>query len=296
MERHTTRGPAATRRAVAPVRRRRRPPPDIRRHAITAVLLAFGPPLLLLLSASLRPPGLPPPAAPPLLPTHVTLAAYAEALGIGGLGRAALNSLAVCLVAVPVSVLVAAWAGFATTRLPRRAAQGVVLLSLTALMVPATALLVPRFALYRALHLTDTLVPLMAPALIATSPLYPLVYYVAFRAVPADLYETARLAGFGPWRTWWRVAMPLVRPVTVALATFTFVLTWSNFLDPLLYVYDRDHFTLPVALRSLSTLDPTDFPVFLAGAVLATLPALLVFAAAQWYMRGRTGSSEGTVT
>jgi multiple sugar transport system permease protein len=85
----------------------------------------------------------------------------------------------VAVIAVPVSVLVAAWAGFALTRLPRRTALVVAAASLVALMVPATALLVPRFAVFRALGLTDTLVPLVAPALLATSPLYVLVYYLA---------------------------------------------------------------------------------------------------------------------
>jgi multiple sugar transport system permease protein len=82
-------------------------------------------------------------------------------------------------------------------------------------------------------------------------------------------------------RTWWRVAFPLVRPVTAAMTALTFVLTWSNFLDPLVYLYDRDLFTLPLALRSLSTLDPTDFPIFLAGAVLTTVAPLVVFGLAQ---------------
>jgi multiple sugar transport system permease protein len=59
------------------------------------------------------------------------------------------------------------------------------------------------------------------------------------------------------------------------------VVTWSNFLDPLVFVYDRELFTLPLALRSLATLDSTNVPVFLAGAVLATAPALVVFALAQ---------------
>ena len=75
--------------------------------------------------------------------------------------------------------------------------------------------------------------------------------------------------------------MPLVRPVTAAVAALTFVVTWSNFLDPLVYVYDRNLHTLPLALRSLATLDATDFPIFLAGAVLVTLPAVLVFGVAQ---------------
>jgi multiple sugar transport system permease protein len=245
------------------------------------VVLLFLPPLAMLVSGSLHQPGLPPPPAPRLLPDPPSTAGYASAVEIGALGRATVNSLIVAAVAVPVSVVVAALAGFALTRLPRRTAGVVAAASLVALMVPATALLVPRFAVFRALGLTDTLLPLMASALLGTSPLYVLVYYLAFRALPTDLYDACRIQDLTPVQTWWRIAMPLVRPVTGAVAALAFVLTWSNFLDPLAYVYDRDLYTLPLALRSLSTLDPTNFPVFLAGATIATGPALLIFALAQ---------------
>ncbi|MER7893123.1 carbohydrate ABC transporter permease [Micromonospora sp. NPDC094482] len=245
------------------------------------VLVVFVPPLLLLVSGSFTEPGLPPPPTPQLVPDPVSTTGYQQAVEIGGLLRASLNSVLVAVVAVPLSVLVASLAGFALARLAPRTTGVVVAASLLALMVPATALLVPRFAIFRALGLTDTLVPLIAPALLGTSPLYVLVYYLAFRALPADLYDACLVADLSPVRTWWRMAMPLVRPVTAALTALTFVLTWSNFLDPLIYVYDRDLFTLPLALRSLSVLDPTNFPVFLAGAALATVPALLVFVLAQ---------------
>ncbi|HEU4422142.1 MAG TPA: carbohydrate ABC transporter permease [Pilimelia sp.] len=246
-----------------------------------AVILVFVPPLLLLVSGSLREPGLPPPPTPELVPDPISTEGYRQAVAIGGLVRATVNSIIVAAIAVPVSVLVASLAGFALTRLPRRLAGAVVLASLVALMLPATALLVPRFAMFRAVGLTDTLGALVAPALLGTSPLYPLVYYLAFRALPADLFDACRIEDMSPLQTWWRVGMPLVRPVTAAIAALTFVLTWSNFLDPLVYVYDRNLFTLPLALRSLATLDPTNFPVFLAGAVIATVPALVVFGLAQ---------------
>lgn len=250
--------------------------------ALAAAVL-FCLPLLLLVSASLRPSGTPPPPTPELLPDPATTAGYAEAVELGGLGRAALNSVLVAVVAVPLSTLVASWAGFALTRLPSRWRTVLLGATLVALMVPVTALLVPRFTLYRQLGLTDTLLPLVAPALIATSPFYVLVFYLAFRALPRDLYDASLLADLSPLRTWWRVGVPLVRPVTVAVAALTFVLCWSNFLEALVYVYDRDLLTLPLALRSLSTLDPADYPVLLAGSVLATVPALLLFGVAQRY-------------
>jgi multiple sugar transport system permease protein len=245
------------------------------------VVLVFVPPLLLLVAGSLHEPGAPPPPTPQLAPEPVSTAGYPQALELGGLVRATVNSLLVAAVAVPLSVLVASLAGFALTLLPRRTAGAVALASLVALMLPATALLVPRVAMFRSLGLTDTLGPLVAPALLGTSPLYPLVYYLAFRALPADLIDACRIEDLSPLQMWWRVALPLVRPVTAAVAALTFVLTWSNFLDPLVYVYDRNLYTLPLALRSLATVDRTDFPVFLAGAVLATLPALVVFGLAQ---------------
>ncbi len=245
------------------------------------VVAIFVPPLLLLVTGSLRQPGLPPPLTPELVPDPLVTGNYAEAVDLGGLLRATANSILVAALAVPLSVAVASLAGFALTQLPARLSRAVIAASLVALMVPVTALLVPRFAVFRVLGLTDGFVPLVAPALIATSPLYALVYYVAFRALPRDLYDACRLEDLSPLRTWWTVAMPLVRPVTAAIAALSFVLTWSNFLDPLTYIYDRDLFTLPLALRSLSTLDPTNYPLFLAGAVVATVPALLVFGLAQ---------------
>ncbi len=245
------------------------------------VLVAFVPPLLLLVSGSLHQPGRPPPPTPDLVPDPTSLDGYRNAIEIGGLIRATANSLVVAAVAVPASVIVASLAGFALVHLTRRATGLVVGATLLALMVPATVLLVPRFALFRWLGLTNALVPLMAPALLATSPLYVLVYYLAFRALPRDLYDACRVEDLTLVQTWWRVGMPLVRPITAAVAVLAFVLTWSNFLDPLVYLYDRDRFTAPLALRSLATLDPTDFPIFLAGAVLATIPALVVFGLAQ---------------
>lgn len=245
----------------------------------TAVICVFLPPLLLLVAGSLRQPGLAPPPTPELIPDPISGRGYAAALP--ALVRAAGNSLLVCVIAVPVSVLVSALAGFALARSSRGVVTAVAVLSLVALMIPATALLVPRFAIFSTLGLTNTLAPLVAPALIGTSPMYPLIYYVAFRRLPAHLWDVCALADLSPIQVWWRVAMPLTKHVTAAIAALTYILTWSNFLDPLIYTYDSRLATLPLALRSLATLDPADAPIFLAGAALATLPALAVFWVAQ---------------
>lgn len=252
-------------------------------RAAAAALLAFAfaLPLLFMVSGSLRDPAAPPPTSFELAPDPLGVDAYGDAFALVDLGRQLLNSVLVAALAVPLSVLVAAWAGFAIARLPRRARVALVAASLAALVVPLTALLVPRFALYSSLGVTDTWLPLVAPALIGTSPLYVLLYAWAFSRLPRELYDACAIEGLTPWRVWRRIAMPLVRPVTAAVAALAFVTSWSSFLEPLVYLFDADLYTLPLGLRQLAALDRTDYPVFLAGAVVATLPVLAAFFVAQ---------------
>jgi multiple sugar transport system permease protein len=247
------------------------------------VTVLFVAPLVLMLSGSLRQAGLPPPRVPELIPSPLAFENYSRAFELVDIPRYALNSLIVAAIAVPLSVLVASWAGFAMARLPRREANALVAVSLIALMVPLTALLVPRFTLFRALGLTDTYVPLVAPALLGMSPFYVLLYYWAFRRVPPELFDAARLEGLSAFAAWRRVAMPLVRPVTVAVAVLAFTVSWSNFLDPLIYLYDERLFTLPLGLKSLAQLDRLNFPLLLAGAVAATAPVVAAFIFVQRY-------------
>lgn len=248
--------------------------------AIVAVV-AF--PSAFLIAGSLRQPGLPPPLTPELVPDPVVFGNYERAADLVGLGRAALNSFLVAALTAPLSVLVASWAGFALVLIRARVRTAILAASLLALMVPLTALLVPRFALYRSLGFVNTFVPLVAPALVATSPIYVLVFFVAFRRLPPELYDACRLEAASPFQIWRRVGMPLVRPVAVAIGLLAFVLSWGNFLDPLVYLHDRELFTLPLALRSLAQLDPTNYPLLLAGSVIATAPVIVVFLVAQRY-------------
>ena len=262
-------------------------------RTVGAVLVAtvFLLPLVFLVTGSLRRSGEPPPRTPELLPDPLVLGNYGRAFELVDLGRYTLNSLLVAALVVPLSVLVASWAGFALAHLRGRVVRFAVAASLITLMVPVTALLVPRFAVFSRLGLTDTYVPLVAAALIGTSPLYVLVYAWAFRRLPRELYEACRLEGMGPFAVWRRMAMPLVRPVTAGIAVLAFVVSWGNFLDPLVYLFDADLYTLPLGLRSLSLIDRTELPVLLAGAVVATVPVVVVFLVAQrWFLHEYRGA------
>jgi multiple sugar transport system permease protein len=249
--------------------------------AALAVSLIFLAPLGYLLFGAFREPGLPRPDGLVLWPTEPSLAGFDRAFTIVELGRELLNSTLIAAVAVPITVLTASWAGFAMTRLPRRPRRVLVGASLLALMVPLSALWVPRFVIFRELSLTDTYVPLIAPAIMGTTPFYVLLFYWSYRRIPPDLVDAARLEGLGPLAVWRRVASPLVRPTTFAVGTLAFLFYWSNFVDPLLYLNTPSKFTLPLGLSTLKGLAPSDFPVLLAAALVATVPVLIGFALVQ---------------
>jgi multiple sugar transport system permease protein len=247
----------------------------------TLVALVFLLPLWFMLSGSLRVPGTAPPRTPELIPSPSSTRSYELAFDHVNLARHTVNSLAVAALTVPPAVLFASWAGFGLLLVAGRARVILIGLSFAALMVPVTALLVPRFTLFRWLGLTDTWAPLVAPALMGLSPFYVLLFYWSFRRLPGELFEAAQLEGMSPLSMWRRLAMPLVRPVTVAIALLAFIASWGNFLDPLIYLFDPNLYTLPLGLRSLAVLDRTNYPVLLAGAVVATVPVVVAFVVAQ---------------
>jgi len=252
------------------------------RAAGASLLVAlFALPLAVMALGALHAPGEPPPVGLELVPSSPSLAGFERAFDLVPLGRQLLNSLTVVAIAVPLTVACASLAGFAMTRLPRGWHGLAIGFTLVCLTVPASALWVPRFAIFRTLGVLDSYVPLIAPALVGTSPLLVLLCYWSARAIPRDLIDAARLAGLGPLRVWWRVVLPLTRPTALAVAALAFVAHWGNFIEPLLYLFDTAKATLPIGLSSLRQLGPTDAPVLLAGALIATVPPVLAFALAQ---------------
>lgn len=254
-----------------------------RRRTIAAAVAAaiFVSPLLFMAFGSLRPPGLPPPDGFALWPERFSIETYRFVFLFIPLGKQMLNSMFVVLVAVPLTVLIASWAGFAIASTRGRVRHLLVVVTVGAMMVPVTALWVPRFVLLRSIGLTDTLWSLIMPALMATSPFYVLVFALAYSRIPKQIYEAASLDGWSPFQIWRRVAFPLAKPAAFAVAVLAFVAHWSNFVDALLYVSDPALATVPLGLRSLQTLEPANFPLLLAAAAMATLPPIAAFVLVQ---------------
>jgi multiple sugar transport system permease protein len=254
------------------------------RHAAALLVSAlFLLPLVFTLSASLRAPGQPPARTIEWIPDPIAWSNYARIFEIVPLGRFALNSLGVGAVAVPVTLLTASWAGYALAQLRQPWRGRLVAASIGLLLVPPTALWLPRFVLFTRLGLGEGYAPLLAPALMGTSPLFVLLFYWAARRIPGELFEQARLDGAGHWLAWRRVALPLSRATVLIVAILAFLVYWGDVISPWLYLRDPDLYTLPVGLQYLQQLDRTNWPLLLAAAVVMTVPAVALFGLAQRY-------------
>lgn len=252
--------------------------PRFARHLLAAaVSLLFLLPLYWMFVSALREPGLPPPRTVQWWPSDPHWQNYATLFTLLPMARYLRNSLLVVAAATPLTLLTASWAGFGLSQLPQPVRGRVVNFSVAFLLIPASAVWLFRFQLLRWLGLLDSLWALIIPAIAASSPLFVLLYFWSFRRLPGELIEAARLDGGGVGQVWWRVAMPLVRPTTVAVAILTFVLYWSDFISPVLYIYRARWYTLPVGLQLVRQLDSTNWPLLLAAAALMTLPILLLF-------------------
>ena len=255
---------------------------------VFALAALFASPLVLMFLGSLQSPGLPPADGLKIVPDVVRWANYQSVFQLVDLSDQIRNSLLVALIAVPLTVLIGSWAGFAIVTASPRTRRVLLLVTVGALMVPTGALLVPRFVLFRWVGLIDTLWSVGASALMATSPFFVLIFALVYSRIPRNLFEAARVEGLSELAIWRHVAWPLGKPAAFAVAVLAFVFHWANFLEAVLYVSSRELYTVSQGLRLLHTLEPALLSLLLAGAVVATIPPVLAFLAAQRSLFTRT--------
>lgn len=249
---------------------------DVLHYTLTLlVVLLFVLPLYWVVMASLGKTGSPPTEIPWWQP-NPQWQNYNEIFEMIPLARQIGNSLWVVSVAVPLTLLTASFGGFAMAQLPDRARRALLWFSIIALVIPPASVWIFRFQILKLLQLVDTLGALMVPAVAGTTPLFVLLFYWAFRNIPNELFEAARLEGANALHLWFRIALPLAMPTSVTVAVLCFALYWSDFVGPVLYLYDPTTYTLPIGLQLLNQLDSTNWALLMAGAVVMTAPIILL--------------------
>ena len=242
-------------------------------------------PLLWMLAASFMAPGEASAYPPPLVPSHPTLANYRELFARAGMGRYLANSVAVATAITLLSLAFNLSAGYAFAKLRFAGRDRLFQTLLGALLIPAQVAMIPLFLLMKWLHLVNSYGGVIVPGLAGVFGIYLVRQYA--QSIPDELLEAARIDGAGEWRIFTRIVLPLLKPIVVTLAIFTFLASWNDFMWPLIVLSDQAWQTAPVALAGLSREHVQDNELMMAGSVVTILPVLVLFLVLQrHYMQG----------
>ena len=257
---------------------------------IAAITLA---PLAWMVAVSLMTPGEASAFPPPLVPARPTLANYRELFAHAGMGRYLANSVGLSLAVTLVSLAFNVAAGYAFAKLAFAGRERWFKLLLGALVIPSQVAMVPLFLLLKDLGLVNSYAGVIVPAMASIFGIFLVRQYAL--SIPDELIEAARIDGASEFTIFRVVVLPLLKPIVVTLAVFTLLGTWNDVMWPLIVLSDQALYTLPVALASLSREHVQDNELMMAGAVLTTLPVLVLFIALQrYYIQGlMLGSVKG---
>ncbi|MFL2000968.1 MULTISPECIES: carbohydrate ABC transporter permease [unclassified Microbacterium] len=255
--------------------------------ALAGYLFFLGFPLLWLLSASFKTSSELNSLAVNLLPAVWEFGNYVTALERQSLISAAGNSLLVSVSTMVITVLLSMPMAYALARLKGKLRAAGTVWILTSQVFPSILIIIPLFLVLRTIQLNDTLLGLILVYVTFTMPftLWMLQGYVA--AIPRELEEAAEMDGAGRLTILRRVVLPLLAPGLVATAMFTFVSAWNEFFLALVLIQSPELYTLPIALRSfLGAEGQTQLGPLAAGAILATIPSLIIFSILQKKLTG----------
>jgi multiple sugar transport system permease protein len=190
-----------------------------------------------------------------------------------------LNSLIAGVINSALIVAVDALAAYALARLEFPGRRLIFALVVGTLFVPSFVLLIPNFLVMSQLGWLDSLLAITVPSAGGAFGVFLLRQF--FLSLPREMEEAALLEGANQWQIFTRVVLPLSRPALATLTLLSFLTNWNDFLWPLYVLFNPAHETLPAGLGTLQNSTTINYPIAMAGAVVASVPVILLFVAAQ---------------
>ena len=252
-----------------------------------ALLVGLLYPVIWLLGSSFKP-GTEILANPSPIPWELTFDNFAVALeGVGPLSLWQLfgNSISISVLTVIGNVFSCALAAFAFARLKFRGRGFLFGFMIMTIMLPMHVVLIPQFIIFNNLGMIGTILPLVLPKFLATEAFFVFLMMQFVRGIPKELDEAALIDGAGPFRTFWSIILPLMRPSLVTTTIFSFIWSWDDFFPQLIYLQDPNTYTLQLGLRLfVDQTSASSFGPMFAMSVLAILPVVIFFAVFQRYL------------
>jgi multiple sugar transport system permease protein len=258
--------------------------------AAILTLFFFGPFVWTLLS-SLKQPNEITTYPPVFIPAQLRWDNYARAWTKVPFLTFYINSFIVTILAVTGQVVSATLVAYGFSRFTFPFKNALFMLVIATLIVPWEITIVPSFILYKYLGWLDTLKPLIVPFWFGGSPFYIFLLRQFFMTIPREFDEAAEVDGASPLRILVQILVPLCGPALATVAIFSFLQHWNEFIQPLIFLNSTENFTVSLGLRAFQQVpadpgEPKD-QLMMAAAVIASVPCILLFFAAQrFFVRG----------
>lgn len=214
----------------------------------------------------------------PLIPGGNFLSNMGKVLDAIPFWKALVNSLIVSGTITVSVVFFSTLAGYAFAKLRFKGRDGLMVFVIATMAVPTQLGIIPLFMLMKDFGWTGKLGAVIVPMLVTAFGVFFMRQYLV-DVIPDELIEAARVDGANQFRTFLNVAVPAARPAMAILALFTFMMAWTDFLWPMI-VLNAQNPTMQTALANLQSGYYIDYSIVLAGAVMATIPLLVLFVAA----------------
>lgn len=254
----------------------------IRMLLIALVVVGFAFPFFIMLTTSFKTNADIFHAPPRFWPAEWTLASFRQAfLQMPFWGYLA-NTVLLAALNVLGTLLACPLVAYSLAKLRWRGRGPLLVLVLATMMLPPQVTLIPIYLIWNDLHAVNTYWPLVVPAFFGT-PFLIFMIRQFLMTVPNDLLDAARIDGAGELRIYARIVLPLARPALATAAVFQFVWTWTDFLNPLIYLNDPAKYTLSIGLYNFFSEHGVEWGPLMAACVLFTIPAFLIFLAGQRY-------------
>ncbi len=246
--------------------------------------LLFISPLLYMLSTAFKSTGDAASPDPQWIPRNPTLDAFRTILDADGTPvlRWLLNSFLAAGLQSLLIVVTAAMAAYALARLEFPGKRTMFAIIISTLFIPPVILLIPNYLITSRLGWLDTLAAVVVPGAAGAFGVFFLRQF--FLGLPEELEEAAALDGAGRWRTFMTVVLPLSRPALVTLGMLSFLTNWNDFLWPVYVLFSPESQTLPAGLATLQNANAVRYDLLMAGAVIASVPVLILYSFAQRYV------------
>lgn len=221
------------------------------------------------------------------LPTEWTLEGYRTAFEKAPIAQWFINSMLVVICITVAVIFTSTLIGYVFAKYEFRGKKVLFVILLATMMVPPQVTMIPRYLMIQEMHLFNTIWALIVPGLVSAFSIYMARQFIA--DLPDSICEAAKMDGAGPFRIYWNIVLPNIKPAIGSIGIFTAMMNWNDYLNPLLMLNDMEKMTLPLGLVIFDTQRVSDMSATMAAASMMMMSMIIIFVLFQkQFIKGMT--------